>query len=564
MITIEYGEPKKLSAVQSAFISFPYSPAVVSIVRSLPERVWLPKEKCWEISYNLVNEFIKMLPRMVKVEIKGKPVDTLNYTDKRVEEVYSLPSELKTKLYDYQEEDFQVLMNNDRYLLLNEMGTGKGLIIIATALKRKELGQIKHCLIVCGVNTIKYTLANEVTTHTTSDVTILGNRKNRNGIWNTQGTEAKLEDLEELKTFFIITNIESLRSKAIKDKIKWHMDKGNIGMMVIDECHRGCANPSSQQGKALMLLANHVNYIVPMTGTLLKNSPLNSYAPLKMVGKEKANFSSFKSRYCVYGGWGNLCITGYKHLDELQMKIDNVSIRRLKKDVLSLPPKVYTNEYLEMGKKQSKMYSDILKMILADIDRISVSPDPLSQMIRLRQVTADTSILSSEIHESVKFDRMVELVEDAANKVLVFSNWTTVTDKAIERLKEFNPAEITGKVKDRQKQIDKFKNDPTCKVCVCTIAAAGVGLTLTEADTCIFLDEPYTSADKEQAEDRCHRVGQKMNINIITLICKGTVDEWIHRIVEKKKVMGDALVDKKYNLQDENVIKFMLTGEGEI
>ena len=562
MITIEYGKPKKLSALQSAFVSFPYNISVVNAIRGLPERVWLPKEKQWEIAYDLVNELVKRLPRQ-SIEIKGTPIDTRNYTDAKIDEVYTLPKELKTKLYSYQQEDFQVLMNNDKYMLLNEMGTGKSALAIAVALKRKELGQIKHCLFVCGVNTIKYTLAEEVKKHTTSDVTILGSRKNNKGMWSTRGTAEKLEDLETLNTFFIVTNIESLRNKKIKDKIKWHMDKDNIGMMVIDECHHS-SNPSSQQGKALLLLANHVKYILPMTGTLLRNNPINSYAPLKMVGKEKANFSSFKSRYCIFGGYGNFCITGYKCLDELQMKIDSVSVRRLKSDVLDLPPKIYTNELLEMGKEQSKMYSNVLKLILEDVDRITVSPDPLSMLIRLRQVTADTSILSESVHESVKLDRMVELVEDANSKVLVFSNWTSVTDRAIERLKKFNPAVITGKVKNRQEQVDKFMTDNTCKVCVCTIAAAGVGLTLTKADTCIFLDEPYTSADKEQAEDRCHRIGQNSTVNVITLMCKGTIDEWIHKIVEKKKVMSDAVVDKKYNLQDEKVIKFMLTGEGEI
>ena len=563
MITIKYDKPKKLSSLQSAFISFPYSPTIVNIVRSLPERVWLPKEKVWEIGYDLVSEFLSKV-KSKNVKIEGTPIDTRNYTDKKVNEIYTLPKELKTKLYGYQQEDFQILMNSDKYLLLNDQGTGKSLVSLAVALKRKELGQIKHCLVVCCVNSIKYNWQEEIKKHAGLSSTILGSRQNNKGMWSTRGTEEKLEDLQDLKDFFIITNIESLRNKAIKEKIKWHMDKGNIGMMIIDEVHRNCSNPGSQQGKAVLLLANHVPYLVPMTGTLLKNSPVNSYLPLKIVGKEKANFSNFKSRYCVYGGYMNMQVVAYKCLDELQMKIDSVSVRRLKSDVLDLPPKVYTNEYLEMGKKQTKLYSDVLKLVLEDVDRITLSPDPLSMLIRLRQVTADTSILSESVHESVKLDRMIELVEDASNKVLVFSNWTTVTDRAVERLKDFNPAVITGKVKNRQEQVDKFMTDNTCRVCVCTIAAAGVGLTLTKADTCIFLDEPYTSADKEQAEDRCHRIGQNSTVNVITLMCKGTIDEWIHRIVEKKKIIGDALVDKKYNLQDEKVIKFMLTGEGEI
>lgn len=562
MITVRYDKPKKLASIQSAFISFPFNRQVVDVLRSMPERVWLAKEKEWEIPFNLVSELEKRLPNH-KFKFIGEPIDNSGYTDKKVSEVYTLPKELKTKLYDYQQEDYQILMNNNKCLLLWEMGLGKSLIAISVALKRRELGQINHCLIVCGVNTIKYTLAEEVKKHTGMNALVLGSRQNRQGIWNTQGTKEKLEDLEDLSEFFIITNVESLRNKDIKDKIKWHMDKGNIGMMVLDECHR-CKSPSSQQGKATLLLARHCPYVIAMTGTLLNNTPLDSYVPLRMVDGEKTNLSAFKTRYCEFGGFGGYQIIGYKNTDELQLKIDKHSVRRLKKDVLSLPPKIYTDELLEMSRNQAKMYSDVLKLVLQDIDKVEISPDPLSMLTRLRQVTADTSILSDTIHESVKLDRMVELVEEATEKVLVFSNWTSVTDRAVERLSAYNPAVITGKVKDRQSQIDKFMNDDSCKVCVCTVAAAGVGLTLTAATTCIFLDEPYTYANKEQAEDRCYRIGQNSTVNVITLMCKGTIDEWIHKIVIKKKVMGEAIVDHKYSVNNPEVIKYILTGEGDL
>ena len=456
MITIKYDKPNKLASMQSAFVSFPFNRQIVDTLRSMPERVWIAKDKEWEIPFNLVSELEKRLPNH-KFKLIGEPIDNSSYTDKKVSEVYTLPKELKTSLYDYQQEDYQILMNNDKFLLLWQPGLGKTAEIIAVALKRKELGQIKHCLIVCGVNTIKYTLAEEVKKHTGMDALVLGSRRNKRGMWNTQGTAEKLEDLENLSEFFIITNIESLRNKEIKEKIKWHMDKGNIGMMVLDEAHH-CKNSSSQQGRSILLLAKHCPYVIAMTGTLLNNSPLDAYVPLKMVDGEKANLSAFKTRYCVFGGYGNFCITGAKNTDELQMKLDKVSIRRLKKDVLSLPPKIYTNELLEMGKGQSKLYSDVLQLILQDIDKVEVSPDPLSMLIRLRQVTADTSIITDKIHESVKLDRMVEIVEESKEKVIVFSNWTSVTDRAVERLAKFNPAVITGKIKEFQNKFQTYKN----------------------------------------------------------------------------------------------------------
>ena len=437
---------------------------------------------------------------------------------------------------------------------------------MSVALKRKELGQVNHCLIICCVNGLKYNWQEEIKTHTGMDSLILGNRKNKKGVWSTGSTQDKLEDLKDLKEFFIITNVESLRNKEIKEVLKKYMDKGIIDMVICDECHK-TKNPSSIQGKTLLLLAKHIKYFYGLTGTVLKNSPLDAYVPLKCVGREIANFSQFKSRYCEFGNWGNYSIVGFKNLGELQNKLDSVSLRRTKEDVLDLPPKTYINDYVEMGNKQRKLYNDVLKAVMDDIDNVTLSLDPLSQMIRLRQVTADTSIISNSVNESVKFDRLQDIIEESVSnddKLVVFSNWISVINKAVDRFSNYNPAIVTGEIKNREGQIRKFKKDESCKVIFGTLGALGTGYTLTEATTCVFLDEPYTFADKEQGADRIYRIGTTKNVSIITLICKGTIDEWINKIVNRKKVLGDTVIDHKFDIHSKEVIHYILTGEGEL
>ena len=71
----------------------------------------------------------------------------------------------------------------------------------------------------------------------------------------------------------------------------------------------------------------------------------------------------------------------------------------------------------------------------------------------------------------------------------------------------------------------------------------GTGLTLNRSSNVIFIDTPYTAADKQQAEDRCHRIGTKQTVNIYTLITAGTVDERVQEIVNKKEALSDYLVD---------------------
>ena len=564
MITVKYGKPKKLSCEQSIFVTFPYKAIIVDVIRSFPERVYNPKDKSWELPFSCLSKLQERL-HLESFSIVGKPINKKKFGEKIIHK-FELAKDMVTKPYQYQMEGINELLSFDKYLLLFDMGMGKGLTSIAVALKRKELGQVKHCLVVSGINGMKYTWKNEVEQHTKSDVRVLGSRKNKKGIWVSGSTQDKLDDLNNFSEFFLVTNVESLRNKEIRDKLKDLMKKNVIEMIIFDEI-QCCKSSASQQGKALLLLSKYVKYFYGLTGTPLMNNPLDLYVPLKLVGKETSNLYGFRARYCIMGGFSNYEVIGFKHLDELQQKLDDVSLRKKKSDVLDLPPKIYIDEYVELGKKQRKIYDDVLKMIMENIDEISLSPDPLGQMIRLRQATADTSILSSTIHESAKIDRLKEIVKeivDNGESCLIFSSWTTVTDILEREFKEYKPAVITGKVKDRDGQKKKFMEDKDCHILIGTVAAMSTGLTLTKATNVIFMDEPYTMAAKQQAEDRAHRIGTTSSINIITLMAKNTIDEYIHKLVMRKGVMSDSIVDAKYDVKDKEVLKYILTGEGNI
>ena len=250
-------------------------------------------------------------------------------------------------------------------------------------------------------------------------------------------------------------------------------------------------------------------------------------------------------------------------------------LRRLKDDVLDLPEKTYINEYVEMTPKQAQIYKEIYNQITANIDKVKESNNPLSEMIRLRQATGYTGILSSTVQESAKLDRMEELVEDAVangKKVVIFSNWTQMTDVIYERLhKQYSVGVITGNTKDedRQQIVSTFQDAENIAfwhnreykhmdVLVGTIGAMGTGLTLTAGTVEIFLDEPWNMGTKNQAIDRCHRIGQHNNVTIYTLLAKNTIDEKINALVTKKGAMSDMLVDGKV-IDKEALVDYLLS-----
>ena len=119
---------------------------------------------------------------------------------------------------------------------------------------------------------------------------------------------------------------------------------------------------------------------------------------------------------------------------------------------------------------------------------------------------------------------------------------------------------ITGETEDAERQVNvnHFQNNPECNYILGTIGAMGTGLTLTAGTVVVFMDEPWTMANKNQAIDRCHRIGTKSNITIYTIMCKNTIDERIHEIVEKKGAMADALIDGKIVGNRLELLNFLL------
>lgn len=323
-----------------------------------------------------------------------------------------------------------------------------------------------------------------------------------------------------------------------------------------------CKDITTLQGRAMSLIS--APYMIAMSGTPLMNNPLDLFFPLHWLGYENHSFYQFKQHYCVLGGWGGSEVVGFKNLHEIKELMNLVMLRRLKTEVLDLPEKIRQTEYVEMNAKQSTIYKEAYAGVMNSINQIKFSNNPLSMLIRLRQATGYTGILSDKVQESAKLDRMEELVEELASnnqKCIIFSNWSQVTEEAKKRLKKYNPAYITGDTKsdERMKEVSRFQSDDNCKVIIGTIGAMGTGLTLTSAQTVIFLDSPWNRALKDQAEDRAHRIGTKGTVNIITLVTRNTIDERIEDIVYKKGLMSDALVDGKGGKVDMNMVYELLS-----
>lgn len=543
MIRIEERKAKKLPGITNLFVSFDFNMKTLETLRELPNRHYDKNTKEWEIPLSKLEHLVKEIDDDFEIVPLIEQETALQ----------SIPNNyvFKTKPYPHQIEGVEYGLNNDTWILGDEQGLGKTKQIIDLASILKQEGKIKHCLIICGVNSLKWNWFNEVHTHSNEQAYILGTRYRANGKKIIGSLQDRIDDLKKLNDespLFIVTNIETFRDETFKDTIK---KINSIDMAVIDEAHK-VKNPTSEQGKNILKLT-HFKYKIAMTGTLIMNNPLDAYTALKWLGIEKSNYSTFKNYYCVYGGFGNHQVLSYKNLAVLRQMISSNMLRRTKDEVLDLPPKIRQTEVVEMSEKQRKIYNDIRNCLLQDIDKIVLNPNPMVELIRLRQATGATSIISSTINESAKLDRLEDLVDEIASegkKAIIFSNWEQMTILAKQRLMRYNPAYIAGDTKDIEEEKRRFQEDPKCKIIIGTTSKLGTGHTLTAASTVIFLDSPWNRANKEQAEDRAHRIGTKGTINIITLVCKNSIDEKIENLIDQKGAMADMLVDGKISKQD--------------
>ena len=449
----------------------------------------------------------------------------------------------KTVPFSYQEEAIEFGLSHDRFLLCDSQGLGKTLESATIASVRKQQLHYEHCLIVCCVNTLKWNWVNEIKTHTFESAHVLGSFVKKDGSigYDTKKRISDLESIDELP-YFIITNIEFLRDKTAVDKLVSLINDKKINMVIADEIHK-CKNPQASQTKGLFKLQPECK--IAMTGTPIMNNPTDVYSYLRWLGYEKHTYSMFRNFFI--DGKGRL-----RNLSILDRNIDKIMLRRTKEDVLDLPPKTYEDQIVELSDEHQAMYKGIRSDVAEEIDDMDENDNPLTRLLHLRQCTLDPCLIDEDAGYSEKFERALDLIQNAFSgneSVVVFCSWK----QPLYDFKEFlskggiDCKMITGDTNDceRMELVEAFQNNPEPEVMIGTTGAMGTGITLTKATTVIFLDEPWTDAAKEQAVDRCYRIGTKSHVTIYTLMAKDTIDERIHELLFYKRNVSSAIIDKK-------------------
>ncbi len=468
----------------------------------------------------------------------------LKYKDTKL----SLTKKDKEVLRDYQEVGVKWLYNIYKCgfggILADEMGLGKSVQIIYLIKKLlKEDSNSKYLIV--SPTSLVYNWENEFKKFAPDiKYETFGDIKN-----------IRHEKLEKDNPSVYITSYGLLR-----EDYDYYKDiKFNV--CIIDEA-QNIKNPNAGITKTVKSI--NANTKLALTGTPIENSALELWSIFDYVmdgflGGEQ----EFGRKYNIK----DFDEDTNKKLHNLNKLISPFVLRRRKEDVLKdLPDKLENNIFIDLSDSQKKLYAKEVERVNREFDSI-LHTEGISKarflilqlLVKLRQLCIDPRIIYENYKDgSNKIDTLINVVKEYVSnnhKILLFTSFRTALDLV---RKEFNENGITsytidGSVssKKRMELVDKFNSDDT-NVFLIMLKSGGTGLNLTSADVVIHLDLWWNPQAESQATDRAHRIGQKNTVEVIKLVSKGTIEEKILELQQKKKMLSDKVIEGED--MDKNVI----------
>lgn len=313
----------------------------------------------------------------------------------------------------------------------------------------------------------------------------------------------------------------------------------------------------SRQSKAMHRLGDRAKFKLLLTGTLITNKELDVYSQYRFAdsGIFGKSFIRFRNHFFEMGGYGGYTpIFRSSMQDEFLEKLHSIAFRVTKEECLDLPGITEEVRTVELEPKVMKIYRELEKQSFAELSegREITAANMLTKLLRLSQATGGH--LTDDEGKGIKISTaklealsdITDSVTQDGKKLVVMVRFIAEMDE-IEKLlqkKHIGYAVIRGGVKDRQGEVDRFQNDSECCVFLGQIAAAGVGITLTAANTMVFYSLDYSMSNFEQAKARVHRVSQKEDCYYIYLQAKNTVDSKVLKSLRDKANLASLLVDE--------------------
>lgn len=371
--------------------------------------------------------------------------------------------------------------------------------------------------------------------------------------------EKRLRELEAVKT----CPLKVLKICVINFENCWRPDifealvDYNADMVIADESQR-IKTHDAQQSKGMHKLGDIAKYKLILSGTPVQNNAIDIFSQYRFLDPSVfgINFYAFRNRYAIMGGFSNKQIIGYRDLDKLIKKEYSIAYRVTKAEALDLPEQTFITRHIPLEGKSKNLYDRIKKDSFAELEsggQIS-APTVLTKLLRLQQFTGGF-IQPDEGKPEYVFDGKINALEDLIDdyvvgedkKLVIFCRFRPEIDlitKLIQK-KKLGFISIYGDVKleDRGALVEDFQKNASTKIALLQIDTAGLGITLTAADTCVYYSVNFNYAAYSQSLARIHRIGQKNSCTYIHLVVEKTIDERVYKSLAAKEDLATTVVD---------------------
>lgn len=337
--------------------------------------------------------------------------------------------------------------------------------------------------------------------------------------------------------------------------LAWHLSRGYLAV-VVDEASF-MRNPDTDHAKALVKL--RARHRLALTGTPLENGVRDLWSIFQFVQPGwLGGRAHFRETYEI--PLRDEALAGAV-LTRLRLKTAPFILRRTKQEVApELPGKIVIDEFVNLSADQQNVYRKLLEESRRMADQLASGGQAgaarmqvLTALLRLRQASCDLALLGNEqlkqllaSRRSAKLERLLELLHEAISgnhKILVFSQFQKqlleiekcVSDAGWRSLR------LDGGTTNRQQLVENFQKPDGPPIFLISLKAGGYGLNLTAADTVVHFDPWWNPAAEAQATDRAHRIGQTRPVTVYRMLARGTVEEKVRVLQERKRALAGAM-----------------------
>ena len=460
-----------------------------------------------------------------------------------------LKHHLRVEPYPYQREGIIYGLEHRRLIIGDEPGLGKTLQSIGIV----DTAGAYPCLVICP-SSLKINWQREFGKFTDKSALVLDNavRTTWPYLLKMGMHQVAVVNYESLRKYFV-WDIKGGKSFRLKDVVfcpQIRMFKS----VIIDESHK-CKDPSAQQTIFTKGLSVGKEWIILLSGTPVVNRPEDLVAQLSIMGRlqQFGGATQFRADYCTDPK--DKKAEPAVPLSVLSRQLyDTCMIRREKAKVLpQLPDKTRVDLYVDISNAPeynlaAEDLAEYLRQYTECTDREirrKMRMEALVRFMTLRQLAT-----LGKVAQAVDF---IRTFLDSGKKLIVFCSLHEVVDALVKAF----PGAVTVTGRDsavsKQAAVDAFQNNPDTCLIVCSIKAAGVGLTLTASSSVAFLELPWTFCDCCQCEDRAHRIGQKDNVTCYYLLAKGTIDHAVYNLIQDKKNVANQIMNSDDNIPTDEI-----------